>query len=71
MKGEVHIKACTVNKQCAVTSEFGCMTDDIYVSGAANLQGPAEVSGITSRYNCSPVKVKHSESGRRGLAYFQ
>lgn len=71
MKGEVHTKASTVNKQCAMTSEFGCLTDHTYVFGAANLQGPAEVSGITHRCNCSPVKVKHSESGLRGLAYFQ
>lgn len=71
MKSEVHIKASTANKQCAVTSEFGCLTDLIYVFGVANLQGPAEVSGITPRCNCSPVKVKHSESGLRGLTYFQ
>jgi len=71
MEGEVHIKASTVSKKRAMTSEFGCKTDCIYVFGAANVQGPAEASGITSRCNCSLVKVKHSESGLRGLGYFQ
>lgn len=70
MKAEVHLKASTVNKQCAVASEFGCLTDYIHIFGVANLQGAAEVSGITSRCNCSPVKAKRSESGFRGLEYF-
>lgn len=50
----------------AMTPEFGCLTDP----GAANLCGPAKVSGVASRSNCSPVKAKHSESCLRGLAYF-
>lgn len=71
VKGEVHIKAPTVN---AVCHDFWVWMPDwsyIYVFGAANLQGPPEVNGTTSRCNCSPVKVKHSESGLRGLTYFQ
>lgn len=70
VKGVAHIKESIVSKQRAMTSEFEYLTKHICVFGVAYLQGPAKVNG-TSRCNCSPVKKNHSESGLRGLAYFQ